>query len=215
MLEALLVGQRDPKVLAELAQGRLGGKRAALVQALTGRFDGHHAELARMLLDQEVPGIGSKAAQVIIAEIGLDMGQFPTPAHLVSWAKLSPAPSSPAPGTAPAPPARATLPQGSPRRSRRRGRQDQPLPRRALPAPGQTPRQAQSPGRRRPIHPGHHLALLADPTARFHDLGADFSTNRTDTDRKTRNHLRQLQALGFTVTLTPRPPDATTHTPGC
>jgi type II secretory pathway component PulM len=45
--------------------------------------------------------------------------------------------------------------------------------------------------------------LLADPTARFHDLGADFSTNRTDTDRKTRNHIRQLQALGFTLTLTP------------
>ena len=172
MLEALIVGQRDPKVLAELAKGRMRGKRAALVQALTGRFDDHHAELARMLLDQidalgvqidrltsriegligaipaaqppqdqsglshgrggggatdegahtqaaqvllptpdrldEVPGIGSKAAQVIIAEIGLDMGQFPTPAHLVSWAKLSPAPSSPAPSTAPAPPARAT-----------------------------------------------------------------------------------------------------------
>jgi transposase len=38
----------------------------------------------------EVPGIGVKAAQVIIAELGLDMGQFPTPAHLVSWARLSP-----------------------------------------------------------------------------------------------------------------------------
>ena len=154
MLETLIVGQRDPKVLAELAKGRMRGKRAALVQALTGRFNDHHAELARLLLDQidalttqtdhltarieeligavpaaqppqdqsglshglvgggttdqsartqaapvllptpdrldEVPGIGSKAAQVIIAEIGLDMGQFPTPAHLVSWAKLSP-----------------------------------------------------------------------------------------------------------------------------
>jgi len=143
MLETLIVGQRDPKVLAELAKGRMRGKRAALVQALTGRFNDHHAELARLLLDQidalttqtdhltarieeligavpaaqppqdqsglshglvgggttdqsartqaapvllptpdrldEVPGIGSKAAQVIIAEIGLDMGQFPTP----------------------------------------------------------------------------------------------------------------------------------------
>jgi hypothetical protein len=52
MLEALIVGQRDPKVLAELAKGPMRGKRAALVQALTGRFDDHHAELARMLLDQ-------------------------------------------------------------------------------------------------------------------------------------------------------------------
>jgi transposase len=153
MLEALVAGRRDPRVLAELAKGRMRGKRGALVQALTGRFDDHHAELARMLLDQydaltaqidrltariqeligqipaaqvpgdgagptgggdggangpgvnqqagqpplgaldrldEVPGIGPKAAQVIIAELGLDMGQFPTPGHLVSWARLSP-----------------------------------------------------------------------------------------------------------------------------
>ena len=51
MLEALIVGQRDPMVLAELAKGRMRGKHAALVQALTGRFDDHHAELARVLLD--------------------------------------------------------------------------------------------------------------------------------------------------------------------
>jgi transposase len=163
MIEALIVGQRDPRVLAELARGRLRVKHAALVQALTGRFDDHHAVLARMLLDQidalsghidqltalieqtitaipaaqpsasgpgggpgaavqagsqlnrsvpgavdpetgellnaplpvvdrldEVAGIGRHGAQVIIAEVGLDMGQFSTPAHLVSWARLSP-----------------------------------------------------------------------------------------------------------------------------
>ena len=45
--------------------------------------------------------------------------------------------------------------------------------------------------------------LLADPTARFHDLGADFYTSRIDKDRKTRNHVCQLQALGYSVTLTP------------
>src|SRR6266511_587867 len=144
MLEALISGQRDPKVLAGLARGRMKAKHAALVQALTGRFDDHHAELARLLLDQydaltaqidrltariqellaaipaaqgvdadgttgpdagtgpdaavlpavarldAVPGIGVKAAQVLLAELGLDMGIFPTPAHLVSWAKLCP-----------------------------------------------------------------------------------------------------------------------------
>jgi transposase len=45
--------------------------------------------------------------------------------------------------------------------------------------------------------------LLADPAARYHDLGADYHTRRIDKDRKTRNHIRQLQALGYSVTLTP------------
>ena len=52
IIEALIAGQRDPKLLAELARGPMKAKRAALVDALTGRFDDHHAELARMLLDQ-------------------------------------------------------------------------------------------------------------------------------------------------------------------
>ena len=52
MLEALIAGERDPRVLAGLARGRMKAKRAALIEALTGRFDDHHAELARMLLDQ-------------------------------------------------------------------------------------------------------------------------------------------------------------------
>ena len=163
MLEALIAGERDPQVLAGLARGRMRSKHDRLVQALTGKFDDHHAELARMLLDQidalsvqiatlttrieeliaaipaaqgvnadgstgpdagrgqdapvlpavdrldEVTGIGREAAQAIIAEIGLHMGAFPTAAHLVSWAKLSP-PHHPvrALKTAPAKPARAT-----------------------------------------------------------------------------------------------------------
>src|SRR5512133_2049790 len=63
MLEALVAGQRDPKVLAELARGRLRVKHAALVQALTGRFDDHHAELARMLLDQ-IDALGGQIDQL-------------------------------------------------------------------------------------------------------------------------------------------------------
>jgi transposase len=268
MLEALIVGQRDPKVLAELAKGRMRGKRAALVQALTGRFDDHHAELARMLLDQidalgvqidrltsriealigaipaaqppqdqsrlshgrggggttdqgahtqaapvllptpdrldEVPGIGSKAAQVIIAEIGLDMGQFPTPAHLVSWAKLSP----------------RTIQSGATHRAGTTGKGNPYLKGvlgEAAAAAAKTNTFLGERYRRLVKRRGKLQALvavarsilviiwhlLADPTARFHDLGADFYTNPTNTDRKTRNHIRQLQALGFTVTLTP------------
>uniref|UniRef100_UPI003905795B IS110 family transposase n=1 Tax=Trujillonella humicola TaxID=3383699 RepID=UPI003905795B len=52
MIEALIAGQRDPRVLAGFARGRMRMKHAALVEALTGRFDDHHGELARMLLDQ-------------------------------------------------------------------------------------------------------------------------------------------------------------------
>jgi len=268
MLEALIVGQRDPKVLAELAKGRMRGKRAALVQALTGRFDDHHAELARLLLDHidalttqtdhltarieeliaavpaaqpppdqsglshgrggggttdqgahtqaapvllptpdrldEVPGIGSKAAQVIIAEIGLDMGQFPTPAHLVSWAKLCP----------------RTIQSGAKHRAGTTGKGNPYLKGvlgEAAAAAAKTNTFLGERYRRLVKRRGKLKALvavarsilvivwhlLADPTARFCDLGADFYTNRTDTDRKTRNHIRQLQALGFTVTLTP------------
>ncbi len=144
MLEALIAGERDPQILAGLARARMRAKHDALVEALNGRFDDHHAELARILLDQigeldaqisrltaridqliaaipaargvnadgttgpaaglgedapvlpavirldEVTGIGRDAAQVIIAEIGLDMTVFPTAGHLVSWAKLTP-----------------------------------------------------------------------------------------------------------------------------
>jgi transposase len=52
MLDALIAGERAPNELAELARGRMRGKRAALVEARTGRFDDHHAELAQMLLDE-------------------------------------------------------------------------------------------------------------------------------------------------------------------
>jgi transposase len=60
MVEALIAGERDPRQLAELARGRMKSKRAELIEALTGRFDEHHGELARMLLDQ----IDSLSAQI-------------------------------------------------------------------------------------------------------------------------------------------------------
>ena len=52
MLEALIAGERDPRRLADLARGRLTTKHSALIAALDGRFDAHHGELTRMLLDQ-------------------------------------------------------------------------------------------------------------------------------------------------------------------
>ena len=115
MLEALIAGERDPKVLADLARGRMKAKQAALIEALTTRIEeliaaipaaqgadadgttgpsaGRAADAAVLpAIDRldEITGIGRESAQAIIAEIGLDMGRFPTAGHLVSWAKLSP-----------------------------------------------------------------------------------------------------------------------------
>jgi transposase len=113
MLEALIVGQRDPKALAELARGRMRGKRAALVQALTGRFDDHHAELARVLLDH----IDALTAQIdrLTARIEELIAAVPLPSH---------PPTSPGSATGAAvatPPARALTPK------RRRSRSPRPI----------------------------------------------------------------------------------------
>jgi transposase len=120
MLRALIAGERDPQKLADLALGRLRAKNAALVDALTGRFSEHHALQIRLLLAQydfvqtsideldeqidteiaplrevrerldSIPGVGRRAAEVIIAETGADMSRFSSPAHLSSWAGMCP-----------------------------------------------------------------------------------------------------------------------------
>jgi len=252
MLEALIEGERDPEVLAELALGKLRKKTTALREALTGRFDAHHAELARILLDQidrlsekidrittrvndlveqlpgtepsadpetgeiapgppsvinrldEVPGIGPRAAQVIIAEIGLDMAQFPTPAHLVSWAKLAP----------------RTIQSGPRSKSGRTGKGNPYLKSvmgEVASAAARTDTFLGERYRRIARRRGRQRALVAiarsilvvvwyllnDPDAHFVDLGSDFYEQRLDKDRRTRDLVRQLAALGHQVTLSP------------
>jgi len=120
MVEALISGERDPRVLADLARGRMRSKIPDLTLACAGRFGAHHGLLARMHLDhidhltfmidglddrieevmgpfaeqlrllRTIPGIGDRAAQVLISEIGVEMSRFPTAAHLASWAGLCP-----------------------------------------------------------------------------------------------------------------------------
>lgn len=120
MLEALIAGQRDPKILAQMAKGRLRPKIALLEEAMVGRFGDHHAFLCRMHLDRidaierditaltgrieqeiapfrdhvkrlcTIPGVDERVAQVIIAETGGDMTRFPTAGHLASWAGVCP-----------------------------------------------------------------------------------------------------------------------------
>ena len=258
MIEALIAGQRNPKALAGLAIGRMRPKRAALAEALDGRFEDHHGELARILLDQidaltgqidqltariteliaaipaaqgidadgatgpgagtgpgapvlpavmrldEITGCGVIAAQAIIAEIGLDMAVFGTPGRLVSWAKRCPQTRQSGTKTtsgkagkgnpylngvlgeiaASAARTDTFLGERYRRLAKRRGK-----------------RKAQAAIARSILVIIFHL--LANPEARFHDLGPDFYDNRISRERKIRNHVRQLQALGLTVTVTP------------
>ena len=258
IIEALIAGERNPRVLVELAHPRMSAKRPALIEALNGRFDAHHADLARLLLDQidtcttniarltasieraidalpdphpptepptppedipvvghdpasrvgvierldEIPGIAERAAQIIVAEIGLDMAQFPTPAHLVSWAKLAPLTVQSGERTRPAKTGKGNrylkgvlgevataaaktdtfLGARYKRLVRRRGKQ------RALVAVARSIL----------VIVWH---ILNDPEARYHDLGADYHDRHLDPTRRTRDLVRQLEALGHTVTI--------------
>jgi transposase len=278
MVEALIAGERSPRALADLARARMRLKHPDLVQALTGRFDDHHAELARMMLDQidaltaqidtltagidallaampvpagpdgpgpgggtpepsegpsavraapqgpdpgaptpaparrsaadlidildEIPGIGRHVAQVIIAEIGLDMSRFPTAAHLVSWAKLCP----------------RTIQSGAKTAAGKTGKGNRYLKAvlgDAAAGAAKTDTFLGERYRRIVKRRGKLKALVAvarsilvtvwhllsNPGARYRDLGSDYFTNRIDRERRTRNHVRQLQALGYQVTL--------------
>jgi transposase len=258
MIGALIAGECDPEVLAGLARGRMRAKHAALIEALTGRFDDHHAGLSRMLLDQidalsaqigkltdrieeliaavpaaqgvdadgstgpgaglgdgapvipaitrldEIPGISRATAQGIIAEIGLDMSRFPTPGHLVSWAKLSP----------------RAIQSGNKNRTGPTGKGDPYLRGilgEAAVAASRTDTFLGERYRRMVRRRGKLKALvaiartilviiwhlLASRTARFSELGSGYYASRTDKDKKTRNHIRQLEAPGYTVTLAP------------
>jgi transposase len=120
MVQGLIEGETDVQALAELARGRLRSKRDALKQALAGRMRPHHAFLltehlshveyldesierftaelqdrlheaeADITLLDTIPGISRRAAEIILAEIGHDMGRFPSAKHLASWAGMCP-----------------------------------------------------------------------------------------------------------------------------
>lgn len=120
MLAALIDGERDVRVLAEMAKAWMRSKISQLTEALTGNFGDHHAFLCRLHLERidqlsasilalssrieeqmrpfsrrlhqlaTIPGVGQSVAEVIIAETGGDMSRFPTAAHLASWAGVCP-----------------------------------------------------------------------------------------------------------------------------
>ncbi len=118
LIDALVAGQRDPEILAEMAKGRMRSKIPQLQEA--GRFNEHHALLCRAMLARideadatvdtlgvridellapyeaavsllvTIPGVALRNAQVILAENGADMSRFPSAGHLASWAGMCP-----------------------------------------------------------------------------------------------------------------------------
>jgi len=151
----------------------------------------------------EIPGVSEDLARSIIAEIGLDMSRFPTAGHLVSWAGLCP----------------SARQSGTRTRTGKKGKGDtwlrghlgQAATGAARTATFLGERYSRIARRRGKAKAQVAVArsilviiwhLLADPAARYTDLGYGYYQARTDTDRKIRNHIRQIEALGFTVTVT-------------
>ena len=142
---------------------------------------------------------------MLIAELGVDMSRFPTAGHLVSWARYAPGVKESAGKRK----GKSSTGHGNPYLARVLGE--------AAVAAGRTNtflgeryrRIARRRGAKRAIVAvGRSILiiiwhLLSDPDARFHDLGPGFYDTRTNADRKKRNHVRQLEALGYKVTLQP------------
>jgi transposase len=233
MLRGLLAGERDPEVLAALARGRLRRKLPELREALRGRFGAHHAVLLRLALEHieqlersitcldaeverviapfaqardrldTITGVGKRAAECIIAEIGVDMSVFPTAAHLASWAGRCPGNNV----------------TGGKRRSGRTTKGNRWLGEvliecawaaarcRDTYLSAQFWRLARRIGKKKAaIAVGHSILVIAwhllANDCDYDDLGGDFFVRR-DSDRARQRAVAQLQALGYRVTLQP------------
>jgi hypothetical protein len=183
-----------------------GGGKAIRVDPAIEADCAIEAEWALSTIERldEVPGIGVLNAQGILAEIGTDMSRFPTPEHLVSWAKLCP----------------RTIQSGPVTRAGKTGKGNPYLKGvlgEAAAAAAKTNTFLGERYRRLVKRRGKLKALvavarsilvivwhlLANPAARFRDLGPDYHTNKAAIERRLRNHIAQLTAMGYRVTLEP------------
>jgi transposase len=231
MLDALLQGTTDPTVLAELARGRLRKKLPALRRALHGRFRRHHAFLVEQILAKidfldetldritdeledrlvpfapmltnldTIPGVHRTTAVSILAETGGDMTRFPTAGHLCSWAAMCPGHDESA----------GKRRSGKTRKGNRYLRAA--LIQSALGASHTKGTALQARYHRVKRHRGHKKAVVAvghqileiayylmRDSVTYDELGADYF-DRRHRDRTVRRHVRQLEALGFHVTI--------------
>jgi transposase len=232
MLTALVKGTTDVTVLADLAQGKLRKKLPELRRALEGRFRPHHAFLIEQIfakidfldetlqrltaeLDRRlgpfesmlvaldtIPGVDRKTATIIVAETGGDMSRFPSAAHLCSWAAMCPGQNESA----------GKRRSGKTRKGNRYLRAA--LIQGALAATRKKNCALQARYHRVKRHRGHKKAVVAvghqmleiayyvmRDGVSYQELGADY-LDRRHTDRAARRHVRQLEALGFQVTIT-------------
>jgi transposase len=231
MVEALVAGTTDATVLAELARGKLRAKLPALRRALEGRFRRHHAFLVEQILAKidfldetldrltaelderlapfapmlanldTIPGVNRATAVSIIAETGGDMARFPTAGHLCSWGGMCPGHDESA----------GKRRSGKTRTANRYLRAA--LIQSALGASHTKGTALQARYHRVKRHRGHKKAIVAvghqileiafylmRDGGTYDELGADYF-DRRHTDRTVRRHVRQLEALGFHVTI--------------
>jgi len=231
MLDALVAGTTDPAVLAELARGRLRKKLPELRRALAGRFRRHHAFLVEQILAKidyldeaverlhaeiderlrpfepvltrldTIPGVKRTVAISILAETGGDMTRFPTAGHLCSWAAMCPGQNESA----------GKRRSGKTRKGNQylRGQ----LIQGALGAIHSKGTALQARYHRVRRHRGHKKAVVAvahqmleiayyvmRDGVTYHELGADYF-DRRHAERAARRHVRQLEALGYRVTI--------------
>lgn len=234
MIEALIAGERDPLVLADMAHGRMRAKIDQLEHVLPGRFGAHHATVARQViahidfldasiaalsteiaervgpfeaavkLISTIPGIGRLTAEVIIAEIGVDMSHWPTAGHLCAWAGVAPASHESAGKRRPAGTRkggdwlRRSLIEAARAAARSKGTYYNALYGRIARRRG--PNKAAVAVAHSILETIWHLLTTGEV---YQDPGGDYFARLDSPDREVKRLARRLETLGYAVTLTP------------